>query len=76
MVKDEQVEAAFSYVGDSPLVRVDESGNGVYYLTDALGSVIGLVDGNGEKIADFPKISRANSLSREKKEVGEWGSGK
>ncbi|NET91583.1 MAG: RHS repeat-associated core domain-containing protein, partial [Kamptonema sp. SIO1D9] len=60
IVKDNQLEAAFTYAGDSPLMRLDEQGNAVYYLTDAIGSVIALVDGNGEKIADFSYDSFGN----------------
>jgi RHS repeat-associated protein len=53
IVQENDVEAVFAYAGDMPLARVDEAGNPVYYLTDAMGSVIGLVDGNGNEIADF-----------------------
>ncbi|MEM0978786.1 MAG: RHS repeat-associated core domain-containing protein, partial [Cyanobacteria bacterium P01_H01_bin.58] len=41
------------YVGASPLMRLDGNGEAVYYLTDAMGSVIGLVDGNGQSVASF-----------------------
>ncbi|NEP41326.1 MAG: hypothetical protein F6K35_19675 [Okeania sp. SIO2H7] len=60
IVKDSRVEAAFAYAGDSPLVRVDESGNEVYYLTDAMGSIIGLVDGDGKEVADLRYDSFGN----------------
>jgi RHS repeat-associated protein len=43
-----------------PLARVDEAGNPVYYLTDAMGSVIGLVDGNGQEVAEFRYDSFGN----------------
>jgi RHS repeat-associated protein len=39
--------------GTTPFMRLDASGNPVYYLTDALGSVIGLANGSGDEIADF-----------------------
>ena len=65
IVQDDQVAGAFSYAGDSPLVRVDETGDAVYYLTDELGSVIGLVDAAGQSIADFSYDSFGNALSAE-----------
>jgi RHS repeat-associated protein len=39
--------------GTTPFMRLDANGNPIYYLTDALGSVIGLADGSGAEIADF-----------------------
>jgi len=60
IVKENEVEAAFSYAGDRPLARVDEAGNPLYYLTDAMGSVIGLVDGNGQEVAEFRYDSFGN----------------
>ncbi|WP_245555383.1 RHS repeat-associated core domain-containing protein [Baaleninema simplex] len=60
IVKENEVEAAFAYAGDMPLARVDEAGNPVYYLTDAMGSVIGLVDGNGQEVAEFRYDSFGN----------------
>jgi RHS repeat-associated protein len=39
---------------------VDEAGNPLYYLTDAMGSVIGLVDGNGQEVAEFRYDSFGN----------------
>jgi RHS repeat-associated protein len=41
------------YVGANPLMRLDGNGEAVYYLTDAMGSVIGLVDSNGQSVASF-----------------------
>ena len=41
------------YVGETPLARLDGAGNAVYYLTDAMGSVIGLVDSSGQSVAAF-----------------------
>jgi RHS repeat-associated protein len=60
IVKENDVEAAFAYAGDMPLARVDEAGNPVYYLTDAMGSIIGLVDGNGQEVAEFRYDSFGN----------------
>ncbi|NET91152.1 MAG: RHS repeat-associated core domain-containing protein, partial [Kamptonema sp. SIO1D9] len=60
IVKDNQLEAAFTYAGDSPLMRLDEQGNAVYYLTDAMGSTIGLVDGSGVEVAEFDYDSFGN----------------
>jgi YD repeat-containing protein len=36
--------------GSTPISKIDASGNSVYYLTDAMGSVIGEVDGDGNLI--------------------------
>ena len=65
IVQDNQVAGAFSYAGDSPLVRVDEAGEAIYYLTDELGSVIGLVDAAGQSIGDFSYDSFGNALNAE-----------
>jgi len=45
--------ANYVYVGYSPIMRLDSSGNPVYYLTDAMGSVIGLTDSIGASIGNF-----------------------
>jgi hypothetical protein len=37
----------------TPFIRLYVNGNPVYYLTDALGNVIGLADSSGAEIADF-----------------------
>ncbi|MBD2492233.1 RHS repeat protein [Aulosira sp. FACHB-615] len=39
--------------GSSPFMRLDANGNAVYYLTDAMGSVIGLADGSGASSGKF-----------------------
>jgi RHS repeat-associated protein len=39
--------------GNSPFMRLDADGNAVYYLTDAMGTVIGLADGSGESAGTF-----------------------
>ncbi|MEG5045908.1 putative Ig domain-containing protein [Microcoleus sp. B4-C1] len=44
----------------SPFMRLDASGNPVYYLTDAMGTVIGLADGNGQEVGDFRYDSFGN----------------
>ncbi len=44
--------AGYAFAHEKPLMRVTASGP-VYYLTDAKGSVIGLVDENAEVVADF-----------------------
>jgi RHS repeat-associated protein len=43
----------YVYAGIQPLVRLDASGNSIYYLTDGMGSVIGLTDGEGVLVASF-----------------------
>lgn len=44
--------AGFVYAGDQPLMRYGADGP-VYYLTDAMGTVIGLADGAGGSVASF-----------------------
>jgi YD repeat-containing protein len=51
---------AYVYAGNEPLMRLDAAGNPVYYLTDAIGSTIGLVDGNGQEVAEFRYDSFGN----------------
>ena len=45
--------SAYVYGGAMPLLRLDENGNPIYYLTDAMGTVIGLADDTGVEVADF-----------------------
>jgi RHS repeat-associated protein len=54
---------AYVYAGNEPLMRLDAAGNPVYYLTDAIGSTIGLVDGNGQEVAEFQYDSFGNLRS-------------
>ena len=49
--------------GSSPFMRLDGNGNGVYYLTDAMGTVIGLADGIGAEVGDFRYDSFGNLRS-------------
>jgi RHS repeat-associated protein len=39
--------------GSVPISRLDANGNPIYYLTDAMGSVIGEVDGDGNVVSRF-----------------------
>ncbi|MCC5626098.1 RHS repeat domain-containing protein, partial [Nostoc sp. CHAB 5715] len=48
----------------SPFMRLDASGNAVYYLTDAMGSVIGLADGQGASAGKFIYDAFGNILSQ------------
>jgi RHS repeat-associated protein len=43
----------YVYAGIQPLVRLDASGNPTYYLSDGMGSVIGLTDESGALVANF-----------------------
>ena len=65
LVTDENGDliSAYVYGGAMPLMRLDENGNPVYYLTDAMGSVIGLADGSGIEVADFRYDSFGNLRS-------------
>jgi len=49
--------------GSSPFMRLDASGNPIYYLTDGMGSVIGLADGTGQEVGDFRYDSFGNLRS-------------
>ncbi|WP_249070105.1 RHS repeat domain-containing protein [Argonema antarcticum] len=49
--------------GSSPFMRLDANGNPVYYLTDAMGSTIGLADGTGASAAKFNYDSFGNLRS-------------
>lgn len=46
--------------GSSPFMRLDANGNPIYYLTDAMGTVIGLADGTGQEVGDFRYDSFGN----------------
>ncbi|MGR3278198.1 putative Ig domain-containing protein [Acaryochloris marina NIES-2412] len=41
------------YVGATPLLRLDAEGNPIYYLTDAMGSVVELADNAGQTVAEY-----------------------
>jgi len=46
------LQVGYVHIGGEPLLRFNASGNPVYYLEDAMGSVIGLVS-NGTSVATF-----------------------
>ncbi|WP_392530127.1 RHS repeat-associated core domain-containing protein [Nostoc sp. C117] len=50
--------------GSSPFMRLDADGNAVYYLTDAMGTVIGLADGSGTSSGKFLYDAFGNILSQ------------
>jgi RHS repeat-associated protein len=45
--------ANYIYAGSAPLMRLDANGNPVYYLTDGMGSVIGLANNAGQSVAKY-----------------------
>jgi RHS repeat-associated protein len=45
------VVSDYVYGGSSIIARLDANGDPIYYLTDSMGSVIGLVDGNGDRVS-------------------------
>ncbi|NJR19365.1 MAG: hypothetical protein HC785_29265 [Calothrix sp. CSU_2_0] len=49
--------------GSSPFMRLDANGNAVYYLTDAMGTVIGLADGSGASAGKFLYDAFGNILN-------------
>jgi RHS repeat-associated protein len=50
--------------GSVPISRLDASGNPIYYLTDAMGSVIGEVDGDGNVVSRFSYDAFGNVRSQ------------
>jgi RHS repeat-associated protein len=56
LIADENGNLISNYIyggGSSPFMRLDADGNAVYYLTDAMGTVIGLANGSGESAGTF-----------------------
>jgi RHS repeat-associated protein len=53
LVTDENgnVVADYVYGGSGIIARLDVNGEPIYYLTDSMGSVIGLVDGQGNRLS-------------------------
>jgi RHS repeat-associated protein len=45
------VVSNYVYGGSGIIARLDANGDPIYYLTDSMGSVIGLVDGNGDRVS-------------------------
>jgi RHS repeat-associated protein len=45
------VVSDYVYGGSNITARLDTNGDPIYYLTDSMGSVIGLVDGNGNRVS-------------------------
>jgi RHS repeat-associated protein len=45
------VVSDYVYGGSSIIARLDANGEPIYYLTDSMGSVMGLVDGNGDRVS-------------------------
>jgi hypothetical protein len=45
------VVSDYVYGGSNIIARLDTNGDPIYYLTDSMGSVIGLVDGNGDRLS-------------------------
>jgi RHS repeat-associated protein len=45
------VVSDYVYGGGNIIARLDANGEPIYYLTDSMGSIIGLVDGNGDRVS-------------------------
>ncbi|MEL4897197.1 RHS repeat domain-containing protein [Crocosphaera sp. Alani8] len=75
LITDENGEFVSGYVysGSMPILRLDENGEPIYYLTDAMGSVIGLADGNGAEIAEFEYDSFGNLRNSQGNDLGLTG---
>ncbi|MEL4897195.1 RHS repeat domain-containing protein [Crocosphaera sp. Alani8] len=65
--------SGYVYSGSMPILRLDENGEPIYYLTDAMGSVIGLADGNGAEIAEFEYDSFGNLRNSQGNDLGLTG---
>jgi RHS repeat-associated protein len=65
LIKDAagNVLANYVFVGSEPLMRLDASGNPIYYLTDAMGSAIGLTNVSGTGVGKFNYDGFGNLLS-------------
>jgi RHS repeat-associated protein len=59
--------------GSTPISKIDASGNSVYYLTDAMGSVIGEVDGDGNLITRIQYDGFGNVWSQSGGAIGSSG---
>jgi fibro-slime domain-containing protein/RHS repeat-associated protein len=57
------LSAGYVYVGSTPLMRFNSSGQPVYYLEDAMDSVVGLADSIGNAVAKFDYDSFGNIRS-------------
>jgi RHS repeat-associated protein len=55
------ITANYVYAGGySPFMKLDANGNPVYYLTDGMGSVIGMADQSGQSVAKYSYDSFGN----------------
>jgi RHS repeat-associated protein len=59
------MKANYVYAGGySPFMKLDANGNPVYYLTDSMGSVIGMANQSGQSVAKFSYDSFGNIRSQ------------
>ena len=59
------ITANYVYAGGySPFMKLDANGNPVYYLTDGMGSVIGMADQSGQSVAKYSYDSFGNIRNR------------
>jgi RHS repeat-associated protein len=67
MMLDESGNVTANYVyggGSSPFMKLDANGNPVYYLSDGMGSVIGLANQSGQSAAKFSYDAFGNILNQ------------
>jgi RHS repeat-associated protein len=50
------LKQGYVFIGDDPILRYDDAGNRVYYLEDAMGSVIGLAPHSSPGTANTTKL--------------------
>lgn len=55
--------STFVYAGEHAVMRIDSAGNPVYYLRDAMGSVLSLADGSGAEVGEFEYDAFGNERS-------------
>lgn len=59
------ITANYVYAGGySPFMKLDANGNPIYYLTDGMGSVIGMADRSGQSVAKYSYDSFGNIRSQ------------
>jgi RHS repeat-associated protein len=53
----------YVYVGDTPFMRIGADGKPIYYLTDGMGSVIGMADSTAASVARYTYDAFGNILT-------------
>ena len=70
---NDELLAGYVLSPDGPLLRYDASGEKLYYLSDAVGTVIGLANEAGELVEEFRYSSFGEALGNGKASLPSWG---